>query len=490
MMHRSLVCKAVSGISYTELVLVLLVSVVLGDGVHVATINNTPNGTNADVGSVAEALATSTSSQGQHRGSSPHHHQHHQHAHHKHHHYSQQSAHESQYPYNPNHNASVATKALEPSADSILDGRADEGATANPSHSNNVYGDERPPKESSIRNNLRNQFYHRHRSHGTSLTMSSTRQPLEFDDSTKRIMPVSSAHAKAPHADKWRSASWTSNDNGIYTLQMGQRQPLQTMHSTLKRRHAKRHRNSRWHRHDAYYANIDAVAIDGDGNGEGINSDSLAVTSVHDSDNIDEHGPAVGELIADVEVNHREAVIAAELQKANEKQKDLVWPSKKEAIMEGDLILGGLMMVHSRDDLQMCGPIMPQGGIQALEAMLYTLDRINSDKKLLPNVTIGAHILDDCDRDSYGLEMAVDFIKGKNLPVIYVSVKRILCRWNLSTTLFATVQTVVTSSLFLNQETKFEEKNKQFRLHKSILTSSRRDWKRIFSEQLYISIRA
>lgn len=70
------------------------------------------------------------------------------------------------------------------------------------------------------------------------------------------------------------------------------------------------------------------------------------------------------------------------------------------------------MMVHSREDSMMCGPIMPQGGIQALEAMLYTLDRINEDKILLPNITIGAHILDDCDRDSYGLEMAVDFIKG------------------------------------------------------------------------------
>lgn len=91
---------------------------------------------------------------------------------------------------------------------------------------------------------------------------------------------------------------------------------------------------------------------------------------------------------------------------------DIHWPVKKEAIMEGDLVLGGLMMVHSREDTIMCGPIMPQGGIQALEVMLYTLDRINRDG-LLPNITIGAHILDDCDRDSYGLEMAVDFIKGK-----------------------------------------------------------------------------
>lgn len=93
------------------------------------------------------------------------------------------------------------------------------------------------------------------------------------------------------------------------------------------------------------------------------------------------------------------------------------WPVKKEAIMEGDVILGGLMMVHSREDSMMCGPIMPQGGIQALEAMLYTLDRINEDAVLLPNITIGAHILDDCDRDSYGLEMAVDFIKGMSIQI-------------------------------------------------------------------------
>lgn len=94
------------------------------------------------------------------------------------------------------------------------------------------------------------------------------------------------------------------------------------------------------------------------------------------------------------------------------------WPVKKEAIMEGDVILGGLMMVHSRSDSMMCGPIMPQGGIQALEAMLYTLDKINEDSVLLPNITIGAHVLDDCDRDSYGLEMAVDFIKGTSIPKI------------------------------------------------------------------------
>lgn len=94
------------------------------------------------------------------------------------------------------------------------------------------------------------------------------------------------------------------------------------------------------------------------------------------------------------------------------------WPVKHSAIVEGDVILGGLMMVHSREDTITCGPIMPQGGIQALEVMLFTLDRIN-EAGLLPNISLGAHILDDCDKDTYGLEMAVDFIKGESISINY-----------------------------------------------------------------------
>ncbi|GAB0096107.1 Metabotropic glutamate receptor [Sergentomyia squamirostris] len=89
----------------------------------------------------------------------------------------------------------------------------------------------------------------------------------------------------------------------------------------------------------------------------------------------------------------------------------LQWPVKHEAVVEGHVILGGLMMVHEREDNVTCGKIMPQGGIQALEAMLYTVDRVNQ-MRILPNITLGAHILDDCDKDTYGLEMALDFIKG------------------------------------------------------------------------------
>ena len=90
----------------------------------------------------------------------------------------------------------------------------------------------------------------------------------------------------------------------------------------------------------------------------------------------------------------------------------VVWPYKDYvAVVEGNVTIGGLMMVHERDELLVCGKIMPQGGIQATEAMLYTIDVINA-RNLIPGVKLGARIKDDCDRDIYGLEQSVDFIRG------------------------------------------------------------------------------
>ena len=71
-------------------------------------------------------------------------------------------------------------------------------------------------------------------------------------------------------------------------------------------------------------------------------------------------------------------------------------------------------MVHERDEAQICGKVMPQGGMQATEAMLYTLDVINNSTTLsLPGIRLGALIKDDCDRDIYGLEQSVNFIQGQ-----------------------------------------------------------------------------
>lgn len=67
--------------------------------------------------------------------------------------------------------------------------------------------------------------------------------------------------------------------------------------------------------------------------------------------------------------------------------------------------------VHGRSEGATCGPLMAQGGVQALEAMLFALD--HAQALAPPGLRLGALVLDDCDNDTYGLEMALDFIKGE-----------------------------------------------------------------------------
>ncbi len=79
----------------------------------------------------------------------------------------------------------------------------------------------------------------------------------------------------------------------------------------------------------------------------------------------------------------------------------------------GDITLGGLFPVHARGHAGVpCGEIKKEKGIHRLEAMLYALDQINSDPELLPNITLGARILDTCSRDTYALEQSLTFVQA------------------------------------------------------------------------------
>lgn len=81
--------------------------------------------------------------------------------------------------------------------------------------------------------------------------------------------------------------------------------------------------------------------------------------------------------------------------------------------IEGDLTLGGLFPVHARGAAgEPCGDVKKENGIHRLEAMLYALDQINSDDELLPNITLGARVLDTCSRDTHALEQSLTFVQA------------------------------------------------------------------------------
>ena len=81
------------------------------------------------------------------------------------------------------------------------------------------------------------------------------------------------------------------------------------------------------------------------------------------------------------------------------------------ATIKGQIILGGLFPVHDKGE-KMCGRINLDRGIERLEAMLYTIDEINANGKILPGIRLGASVLDTCGRAPYALEQSLEFIRA------------------------------------------------------------------------------
>ncbi|XP_066475306.1 metabotropic glutamate receptor 5 isoform X3 [Tiliqua scincoides] len=86
------------------------------------------------------------------------------------------------------------------------------------------------------------------------------------------------------------------------------------------------------------------------------------------------------------------------------------------AYMPGDIIIGALFSVHHQPSVdkvheRKCGEVREQYGIQRVEAMLHTLERINRDQALLPNITLGCEIRDSCWHSAVALEQSIEFIR-------------------------------------------------------------------------------
>ncbi|ELK09648.1 Metabotropic glutamate receptor 1 [Pteropus alecto] len=92
------------------------------------------------------------------------------------------------------------------------------------------------------------------------------------------------------------------------------------------------------------------------------------------------------------------------------------------ARMDGDVIIGALFSVHHQPPAEKvperkCGEIREQYGIQRVEAMFHTLDKINADPVLLPNITLGSEIRDSCWHSSVALEQSIEFIRDSLISI-------------------------------------------------------------------------
>ena len=80
--------------------------------------------------------------------------------------------------------------------------------------------------------------------------------------------------------------------------------------------------------------------------------------------------------------------------------------------LPGDIILGGLFPVHVKGDRSPCGSGVYNRGIQRLEAMLFAVDQINREGKLLPGIRLGVNVVDTCSRDTHALNRSLEFIRA------------------------------------------------------------------------------
>uniref|UniRef100_A0A7N9AWU9 Metabotropic glutamate receptor 1 n=1 Tax=Mastacembelus armatus TaxID=205130 RepID=A0A7N9AWU9_9TELE len=96
--------------------------------------------------------------------------------------------------------------------------------------------------------------------------------------------------------------------------------------------------------------------------------------------------------------------------------------SRSVARMDGDVIIGALFSVHHQPSAEKvaerkCGDVREQYGIQRVEAMFHTLDRINADPNLLANISLGCEIRDSCWHSSVALEQSIEFIRDSLISI-------------------------------------------------------------------------
>lgn len=95
------------------------------------------------------------------------------------------------------------------------------------------------------------------------------------------------------------------------------------------------------------------------------------------------------------------------------------------AFLNGDLIIGVLLPLHHQPKQKrstvhnalQCGEIREMYGIQRVEVTFQTLDAINKDPNILPNVTLGVEVRDSCWYAPVALQQSIELIRDSISPM-------------------------------------------------------------------------
>ncbi|XP_078383324.1 extracellular calcium-sensing receptor-like [Oculina patagonica] len=84
------------------------------------------------------------------------------------------------------------------------------------------------------------------------------------------------------------------------------------------------------------------------------------------------------------------------------------------AYQDGDVIIGGLFNVHQLQENSkgQCGEL-DMKGLGRAQAMIFTIDTINKNSKLLPNITLGYDIRDYCENVTKATQVTYELVQDK-----------------------------------------------------------------------------
>ena len=102
--------------------------------------------------------------------------------------------------------------------------------------------------------------------------------------------------------------------------------------------------------------------------------------------------------------------------RCNSKQENSLASTK--AYRSGDVILGALIPLHFRSESGGCGELYPFG-FQLVEAMILTVERINRDNKLLPDIILGYDIRDYCSDPGLAMKHAYSLLQTASVQAIF-----------------------------------------------------------------------
>ena len=83
-------------------------------------------------------------------------------------------------------------------------------------------------------------------------------------------------------------------------------------------------------------------------------------------------------------------------------------------VRTGDVNIGAVLSMHAFDEDSACGErLRGTTTIQHAEAIVYAVDLINNDPSILPNLTLGYVIFDDCAKDTTALAQVMHFMPSR-----------------------------------------------------------------------------